>query len=50
VTFAGLAPGLGGLYQINVTIPAGVGNGSVSLEISDIDSDNVQATIPIAAH
>ncbi|HWC97203.1 MAG TPA: hypothetical protein VG456_10645, partial [Candidatus Sulfopaludibacter sp.] len=50
VAFAGLAPGLGGLYQINVTIPAGVGNGAVTLEISGVDSDNVQATIPIAAH
>jgi len=50
VTFAGLAPGLGGLYQVNVTVPSGVGTGSVNLEISAIDADNVQATIPIAAH
>ena len=49
-TFAGLAPGLGGLYQINVTVPAGVGNGPVTLEISSIDADNIQATIPIAQH
>ena len=50
VTYAGLAPGLGGLYQLNVTIPPGVGNAAVTLEISTIDADNSQATIPIAAH
>jgi uncharacterized protein (TIGR03437 family) len=47
VTFAGLAPGLGGLYQLNVTIPSGVSTGDVTLEISSVDADNVQATIPI---
>ncbi|SPE27848.1 hypothetical protein SBA3_1390006 [Candidatus Sulfopaludibacter sp. SbA3] len=45
--FAGLAPGLGGLYQLNVTIPSGAGTGAVSLEISCVDSDNNQATIPL---
>jgi uncharacterized protein (TIGR03437 family) len=50
VTFTGLAPGLGGLYQLNVTIPSGAGSGPVTLEISCVDSDNVQATIPIAQH
>ncbi len=50
VPFAGLAPGLGGLYQVNVTVPSGVGSGSVTLEISGTDSDNFQATIPIASH
>ncbi len=50
VTYAGLAPGLGGLYQLNVTIPSGVGSGAVTLEISAADSDNAQATIPIAQH
>jgi len=47
VVFAGLAPGLGGLYQLNVTIPSGAGTGAVSLEISCVDSDNNQATIPL---
>ena len=47
ITFAGLAPGLGGLYQVNVTIPAGVSTGPVTLEVSGVDSDNIQATIPI---
>jgi uncharacterized protein (TIGR03437 family) len=48
VAYAGLAPGLGGLYQLNVTIPAGVTSGDVTLEISTVDADNVQATIPIS--
>lgn len=47
VSFAGLAPGLGGLYQLNVVVPSGVTSGTVSLEISAVDSDNLQATIPI---
>ncbi|HLK67350.1 MAG TPA: hypothetical protein VKU19_28135 [Bryobacteraceae bacterium] len=47
-TFAGLAPTLGGLYQLNVTIPSGVTLGqSVGLEILTLDADNIQATIPI---
>jgi uncharacterized protein (TIGR03437 family) len=37
-----------GLYQLNVTIPAGVTTGSnVTLEIVTTDADNIQATIPI---
>jgi uncharacterized protein (TIGR03437 family) len=49
VTFAGLAPGLGGLYQLNVTIPSGVTLGaSVDVEIVTLDADNIQATIPIS--
>ncbi|HXS96398.1 MAG TPA: IPT/TIG domain-containing protein [Candidatus Limnocylindrales bacterium] len=46
VLYAGLAPGLGGLYQVNVTVPTGV-HGDVTLEISTVDGDNIQATIPI---
>ncbi len=48
VTYAGLAPGLGGLYQVNATIPSGVSTGAVTLEISAADSDNFQATIPVS--
>ena len=49
VSYQGLAPQLAGLYQLNVTIPAGVTTGSsVVLEISTVDADNVQAVIPIA--
>jgi uncharacterized protein (TIGR03437 family) len=49
VQYQGLAPQLAGLYQLNVTIPAGVTTGSdVTLEIVTTDADNLQATIPIA--
>jgi len=49
IPFAGLAPGLGGLYQMNVTIPSGVTLGSdVSIEIVTLDADNIQASIPIS--
>ena len=48
VLYQGLAPQLAGLYQLNVTIPAGVTTGSdVTLEIVTTDADNIQATIPI---
>jgi uncharacterized protein (TIGR03437 family) len=53
VLFAGLAPTLGGLYQLNITIPAGVASGLATIEIVGYDtfgdavSDNYQATIPI---
>jgi uncharacterized protein (TIGR03437 family) len=33
VVFAGLAPSLGGLYQLNVTIPSGVSKGEVGIDI-----------------
>jgi uncharacterized protein (TIGR03437 family) len=55
VAFSGLAPGLGGLYQMNVTIPTGVTPGSsVYLEIDGADPSGnlnaltLQATIPIS--
>jgi uncharacterized protein (TIGR03437 family) len=47
VAYAGLAPGLGGLYQLNVTIPPGVATGNQFIELSTIDADSIQATIPI---
>jgi uncharacterized protein (TIGR03437 family) len=54
VVFAGLAPTLGGLYQLNVTIPSGVTSGSnVTIEIVAYDTsgnpvtDNAEATIPV---
>jgi uncharacterized protein (TIGR03437 family) len=55
VQFQGLAPGFGGLYQLNVTIPSGItkGDGHV-VEIlttldngQTLDSDNAEATISI---
>jgi uncharacterized protein (TIGR03437 family) len=33
IAYSGLAPGLGGLYQVNVTIPAGVSTGEVGIDI-----------------
>lgn len=47
VTYAGLAPGLAGLYQVNVQVPAGVGPGDVYLEIAADGVDVNQVTIPI---
>ena len=47
VLFAGLAPALAGLYQLNVMIPASVSVGNAIVEISTVDADNLQATIPI---
>jgi uncharacterized protein (TIGR03437 family) len=49
VTYAGLAPGLAGLYQVNVTIPSGVSSGDVYLELLGPDSDALEPGIPIAA-
>ncbi|HEY2014902.1 MAG TPA: hypothetical protein VGH38_15450, partial [Bryobacteraceae bacterium] len=55
VLYAGLAPGLAGLYQLNVTIPTGVTPGAnVTVEVDSYDSQdillaiNAQATIPIS--
>ena len=47
VTFAGLAPDLAGLYQVNVTIPSGVAAGDDYLELIGPDSDTVEAGIQI---
>lgn len=49
VTYAGLAPGLAGLYQLNVQIPTGVGPGDVYIEVITTDADVLQVTIPIAS-
>jgi uncharacterized protein (TIGR03437 family) len=57
VQFAGLAPGLGGLYQINVTIPTTMASGDQPIEILtgvdfgggvQIDVDSFTASIPIS--
>ncbi len=48
VVYSGLAPTLGGLYQLNVTIPSGVSSGkNVTIELVTNDADNIQATIPM---
>ncbi len=47
VTYAGLAPQLAGLYQVNVTIPAGVTSGENFLDISGPDSYTSEAMISV---
>jgi uncharacterized protein (TIGR03437 family) len=48
VNFAGLAPGLAGLYQVNVTIPSGVTAGDNYLELLGPDSDALEALVTIS--
>ena len=49
VAYAGLAPGLGGLYQLNVTIPSGVTKGASDyIEVDGPDAITLQAQIPIS--
>jgi uncharacterized protein (TIGR03437 family) len=59
VGFAGLTPGLVGLYQMNITVPAGVTAGDNILELVGLgtdstgaqyeDTDNFEALIPIGS-
>jgi uncharacterized protein (TIGR03437 family) len=57
VQYAGLAPGLAGLYQLNVQVPDQIGTGSFYLEIvvanhgsiSRILSHSIQVQIPVGA-
>jgi uncharacterized protein (TIGR03437 family) len=46
--FAGLTPGLAGLYQMNVTIPSGTSPGNVTVDISTPDAYTQEATIAVA--
>jgi hypothetical protein len=47
VAYAGLAPYLAGVYQVNVTIPTTVSTGDNVIEIGGPDSDNYQALISV---
>lgn len=49
VQYSGLAPGLAGLYQVNVTIPSGLTAGDNSLDIAGPDSYTTEVTIPIGS-
>jgi uncharacterized protein (TIGR03437 family) len=48
VSFAGLAPGFAGLYQLNVQIPAKAGSGDVYIEVDTLEADTIHATINVA--
>ncbi len=48
MSYAGLYPGLAGLYQMNVTVPATVGPGDVYVEIITDAADVEQVTVPVS--
>jgi uncharacterized protein (TIGR03437 family) len=48
VQFAGARSGVDGVYQMNVTVPDGVGPGNVYLSISGPDSFNSSTMLPIS--
>lgn len=47
ISFAGIAPGLVGLYQINLQVPTGTTSGTVTLDINGPDAYTSQATLPV---
>ena len=47
IAYSGLAPLLPALYQLNVTVPSGVGAGNQYLDIGGPDSLNSQILLPI---
>ena len=56
VVYAGLAPGLVGLYQVDVQVPTGLTAGDNTLEIAGLnpstlepESDAFEALIPVGA-
>ncbi|HXM44177.1 MAG TPA: hypothetical protein VN924_23275 [Bryobacteraceae bacterium] len=49
VLFAGLAPGLAGLYQVNFTVPtSGLANGDVYIAFDTLEALNEMATISLS--
>jgi uncharacterized protein (TIGR03437 family) len=48
VTFAGLAPGFAGLYQVNLTMPSGLTSGNLALDIIGPDSLTSEAVLPVS--
>jgi uncharacterized protein (TIGR03437 family) len=49
ITYVGVAPGLEGVYQINVTIPAGFPSGNAVLAITGPDSIATEAIIVVSS-
>ncbi len=49
VLYSGLAPGLTGLYQLNITIPTGLTAGDNLLDIEGPDSYSSEALIPVGS-
>jgi uncharacterized protein (TIGR03437 family) len=47
INYAGLAPGLAGLYQMNVVVPSTVGPGNVYIEIDTDAASIIQVYLPI---
>jgi uncharacterized protein (TIGR03437 family) len=47
IVFAGLAPGLTMIYQVNFTVPSGVASGAASLEVRTSDAFTAEAKIYI---
>ena len=47
VSYAGLAPGLAGLYQVNVKVPDNAATGNVFLDIATPDSYTSQVALPV---
>jgi len=45
--YAGLTPGLVGVYQINAEVPAGVTTGDVSITVTQNGFDSNTVTIPV---
>jgi len=49
VSFAGLTPGVAGLYQVNFTVPpSGLTNGDVRISLGTIEAQNEMATITVS--
>jgi len=47
INFAGLAPGLAGLYQMNVVVPSTVGPGNIYIEVVTDSADMSQVWVPV---
>ena len=47
ISYAGLAPGLAGLYQVNMKVPDDASSGNVYLDIATADSYSSQVALPV---